>query len=124
MIYGIFTGHGNFAIESVNAAMEIIGKRDHFSCISNRGLDIDRIREILEKAIDANKARHYIIFIDFYGSSFSLPALEIERSRSNVSLIFGYNMPVIIDFFAHRVKKGPSALKEKLINIGREAIKS
>lgn len=124
MIYGIFTGHGNFASESVSSAMDIIGNREDYSCLSNRGLDVDSIREIIEQTINDHPAEHYFIFVDFYGSSFSLPTLEIERSRHDVSVIFGYNLPVIIDFFAHRIKKGPAALREKLINIGRDAIKS
>jgi len=42
---------------------------------------------------------------------------------SKVTLVFGYNMPMLLDFFIHRDKKNPLELQSKLIEVGRMGIR-
>jgi len=125
MIYGIFTGHSNFASNAVESAEKIIGTQDNYSIISNKDLSSEEIFGMLEDIIKKNSEdAHFFIFIDFYGSSISLPSVRIKQMHdSKVNLLFGYNMPMILDFFIHRTKKNPFELFGKLIEVGRMGIR-
>ena len=122
-ILGIFTGHMEFAHGIIKATEVIIGKQKNYAIISNHNKDYNDIYRDLEKIIIDYSFDHCFIFIDFYGSSFSTPALLIKNKHKNISIIFGYNLPIVIDFFIHRIKKEPFELYEKLIEIGKNAIK-
>ncbi|HAV93092.1 TPA: hypothetical protein DCW38_07940 [candidate division WOR-3 bacterium] len=125
MIYGIFAGHSNFASNAVESAEKIIGTQDNYSIISNKDLSSEEIFGLLEEIINKNaKDTHFFIFIDFYGSSISLPSVRIKQMHdSRVNLLFGYNMPMILDFFIHRTNKSPFELSGKLIEVGRMGIR-
>ncbi|MGE3062633.1 MAG: hypothetical protein AB7T10_03270 [bacterium] len=125
MIYGIFTGHSNFALNAVESAEKIIGSQDNYSIISNKDLSSDEIFRMLSDIIAKNSDFDYFfIFIDFYGSSISLPSVRIKQMNDQkVGLVFGYNMPMILDFFIHRSKKNFRELHGKLLEVGRMGIR-
>lgn len=123
MILGLFTGHSDFAHSAVKSAEQIIGEQQNYICISNRGRSADDMETEINRVLETNDFEHCFIFVDFYGSSTTVPAVKAGRSFSNVTVIFGYNLPMVIDFFLHRVKKGPDALRDKLLDIGRNAVK-
>ncbi|MEO0280988.1 MAG: hypothetical protein ABIN05_01390 [candidate division WOR-3 bacterium] len=126
MIYGIFTGHNNFAYETVKSCESIIGEQENYSTISNRELSNDEIYEEFQKILkDHSEAKEFFIFIDFYGSSISLPAIKIKQNEEKISikLIFGYNLPMVIDFFLHRNKLNGEQLYEKIIDVGKRGIR-
>lgn len=122
-IFGIFTGHHDYSASAVSAALSIIGSQNNYRCLSNRGRDINSMYSDIEEIIKSNDSDHFFVFIDFYGSSFSIPANRIKDNfNKNTTLLFGYNLPVIVDFFLHRSSKTPKELYDKLVSIGKEAI--
>ncbi|PIP13966.1 MAG: hypothetical protein COX48_02750 [bacterium (Candidatus Stahlbacteria) CG23_combo_of_CG06-09_8_20_14_all_34_7] len=125
MIYGIFTGHSNFALNAVESVEKIIGVQDNYSIVSNKELSSEDIFKTFQDILTENvKELHVFIFIDFYGSSISLPSMRIKQMYdSKVTLVFGYNMPMLLDFFIHRDKKNPLELQSKLIEVGRMGIR-
>jgi len=125
MIYGIFTGHSNFALNAVESAEKIIGVQNNYSTISNKDMSSDEIFKMIQDILEKNSQNSDVfIFIDFYGSSISLPSVRIKQMNdSRVTLVFGYNMPMILDFFIHRTKKNPLELQSKLIEVGRMGIR-
>ncbi len=124
-IYGIFTGHNDFPSGVINAVQSILGEQEDYTIVSNLGKDNELISKNLEKIIidKQDSFEHIFIFIDFYGSSFSIPVLTLSKKYDNITLIFGYNLPIALDFFIHREKKDQKQLYEKLIQIGKSAIK-
>ncbi len=124
MIYGIFIGHGDFPYATVNAVFRIIGEQNNYFCLGDFQEDNTALYKRINKIISDNFAEHYFIFVDFFGSSYSIPALQISNSNENVTHFFGYNIPIIIDFFMHRNKKSPNELFNKLIEIGKNSIRS
>lgn len=126
MIYGIFTGHNNFAFETIKSCESIIGNQEQYSVISNRELSNDEIYEQFEKILKHHaEIKEFFIFIDFYGSSISLPAVKIKQKvkGDTIKLIFGYNLPMVIDFFLYRNKLTGEQLYEKIIDVGKRGIR-
>lgn len=125
MIYGIFAGHGDFAYETIKSCESIIGNQENYSVISNRDLSNEEIYKNFENIIKKHSEhKEFFIFIDFYGSSISLPAIRIKQNSENsITLIFGYNLPMVIDFFLHRNKLKGEQLFEKIIDVGRKGIR-
>lgn len=126
MIHGIFTGHANLPFEMVNTCETIIGKQENYTIITNRDLSNDDIYKLLEKSLkeNAKNNKEFFIFIDFYGSSVSLPVIKlIQNSSYIIFILFGYNLPMIIDFFIHRNKLTGEKLYMKLIEVGKRGIR-
>lgn len=124
MIYGVFLGHNDYAASSVKAAELVIGAQSGYTSMSNEMKSLADIEKDLEKIIENFKENEIFIFVDFYGSSFSTPVLRMKnRSPEKIFIIFGYNLPIVIDFFIHREKKKGKELSEKLLSIGRGAVR-
>lgn len=123
MILGLFAGHADFAQSAVHSAEQIIGVQSDYVCISNKGRSAEDIETEMNDILEKHEFDHCFIFVDFYGSSATVPAIKAGRSFSNVTVMFGYNLPFVIDFFLHRKKKSPDELRIKLLEIGRDAVK-
>ncbi|HAF08148.1 MAG: hypothetical protein QME48_03765 [bacterium] len=125
MIYGIFAGHDDFPNAIVKSCESIIGNQGNYSVISNRDLSNEDIYKNFENIIKSHQDhKEFFLFVDFYGSSISLPAFRIKQnSNKTIKLIFGYNLPMVIDFFLHRNKMESEQLFEKIIEIGRKGIR-
>ncbi len=123
MILGVFAGHADFAQAAVRSAEQIIGSQSDYVCISNKGRSAEDIEIEMNEILENHEFEHCFIFVDFYGSSATVPAIKAGRSFSGVTVMFGYNLPLVIDFFLHRKKKNPDELKLKLLEIGRDAVK-
>lgn len=125
MIYGIFTGHSSFSRNAVESAEQIIGAQKNYSTLSNKDLSSDELFDSLKSIVKDNpECTHFFVFVDFYGSSISLPSVRLKTSfDGKISIIFGYNMPMILDFFLHRENKSVIELHSKLLEVGKMGIR-
>jgi len=124
MIYSVFLGHDDFASSSIKAAELVIGKQTDYSILSNSLKSLDDIEKELVSLVDKHIEGQLFLFVDFYGSSFSTPVLRIRNNfPDRIFVIFGYNLPVVIDFFVHKKTKEGRTLVEKLLSIGKGAVR-
>jgi len=99
-VRGVVVGHGGLAEGLVDAVRQITGADgDMISAVSNRGLGPEALRERLEAALGAGPA---LVFVDLSMGSCGMAARRIARERPDTAVLFGVNLPQLLDFVTHR----------------------
>lgn len=122
MIRGIIVGHGTFARDLLKAAEDIIGKQPLIDVISNAGLSGARLREKIEEVISTDDKRETIVFVDLPGGSCTISCYGLLQNMSDLNVICGVNLPILLEFFMLREKHPAHELVPILITKGKENI--
>jgi mannose/fructose-specific phosphotransferase system component IIA len=99
-VRGVVVGHGNLPEGLVDAVRQITGADgDAIAAVSNRGLGPDGLRERLHEAMGEGPA---LVFVDLRMGSCGMAARRIARERPDTAVLFGVNLPQLLDFVTHR----------------------
>ncbi len=96
VVVAIVAGHGRFADGLVSAVDQITGRGAAFIPVSNTGLGPADIDALLTAALDRTGAR--VIFTDLPAGSCTMAARRVQRARSDVVLVTGANVAVLMEF--------------------------
>lgn len=96
VVVAIVAGHGRFADGLISAVDQITGRGPAFVAVSNAGLGPADIDNLLTKALDRTGAR--VIFTDLPAGSCTMAARRVQRARSDVVLVTGANVAVLMEF--------------------------
>lgn len=96
VVIAIVAGHGRFADGLVSAVDQITGRGTAFVAVSNAGLGPADIDALLTDALDRTGAR--AIFTDLPAGSCTMAARRVQRARSDVVLVTGANVAVLMEF--------------------------
>lgn len=117
---GIVVTHGALCTGLVDAVAKIAGIEDALVPISNEGLAPDALAKEVEEAIGMHRG---IIFTDMPSGSCAMSGMMCAKGRDKRALIFGVNLPILLDFVFHR--EIPLAeLTERLVQRGRESVRA
>jgi len=122
MIRGIIIGHGTFAQAMVNTAEKIVGKQPDIEVISNIGFSAEALCEKIGEVINNKKNQETIIFVDLPGGSCSMSCYSLLKNSSDLNIICGLNLPMLIEFFILRERHSALELVPILIKKGRDNI--
>lgn len=95
----VVAGHGEFAAGLVSAVVQITGRHDVFTTLSNRGLGADEIEREMRERVAAVGAQ--VIFTDLPAGSCTIAARRILRDHGEVILVTGANVATLLDFLFH-----------------------
>jgi mannose/fructose-specific phosphotransferase system component IIA len=98
-IRGVVVGHGRVAEALVEAAEGISGVTDALIPVSNDGCDRDRLEDRIAEAISGHPS---VVFVDLPSGSCLLAALHRLRDQSDVKVVTGVNLAMLLDFLFHR----------------------
>ena len=123
MIGGIIITHVKLGEELLGVLELITGKQENFYTISITSPDkVDEAREKIKKAIkDEDQGKGVLIFTDMFGgtpSNLSLSFLD----ESNVEVITGVNIPMLLKFVDSRHEKEIKELANLVMEYGRKNI--
>jgi mannose/fructose-specific phosphotransferase system component IIA len=122
MIRGIIVGHSEFAKAMVNTAEQIVGKQPDLEIISNKGVSCEVLSEKIAKIIHSNENQETIVFVDLPGGSCTISCYGLLKDNSELNIIVGVNLPMLIEFFMLRDKHSVNELVPILIDKGRNNI--
>jgi len=118
-VKGVLVTHGTMSFGMVDAVRKISGIPDGvLVAISNEGKGVD---DLVSAVIEVAGEDPVIIFTDLQSGSCALAARFACRSPKNRRIIFGVNLPMLIDFVFHR-SLSLDELAERLVMKGRDAI--
>ena len=108
-IGAVGAGHGRIAAEMVDSLRSVVGKIDAVEGVAFRLSDDpatirDRIEETIERV---DRGAGVIVLTDMLGDTASNVSLEIARNRSDVEVVAGVNMPMLLKLSTSR--RGVSA---------------
>ena len=123
----IFVSHADLGASLVRTAEfimkeEFAGRYEVFSIDYSMLADMNRIRELLEKAVDrfAGLGHQVVIFVDIFGGSPSNVSFTLVK-REGVDVVTGVSLPMVIYAFEHRDASVPIArMVEGILQAGRE----
>jgi mannose/fructose-specific phosphotransferase system component IIA len=96
---GVVVCHGPLAGALVQAAEQISGVTAALVAVSNTGCD----REALEdRVIAAVQGQPAVVFVDLASGSCLFAVLKRLRSESQVKVVTGVNLAMLVDFVFHR----------------------
>jgi mannose/fructose-specific phosphotransferase system component IIA len=118
-LQGVVVCHGSIASALVEAAEQISGVRGVLKPVSNSGCD----RGALEaRILDAVGDRDTVVFVDMAAGSCLIAVLARLRERTNVKIVTGVNLAMLVDFVFH-LSQAPDAAASRAAAAGERAIK-
>ena len=114
--------HSDLADALLRAAEKVYGPIEGIEMLSNEGLS----REDLEQAIGRRVAdwrEGGLVLTDFWGGSCHISGVAAVRGFSDVVVVTGINLPMLLDFVHNRDAYGPLALADRLQRKGRDSIR-
>lgn len=118
-LQGVVVCHGPLAGALVEAAEQISGVRGVLKPVSNTGCDRGALEERILAAVGD---RATVVFVDMAAGSCLIAALARLRERSNVKVVTGVNLAMLVDFVFH-LAQPPDAAASRAAAAGERAIK-
>lgn len=99
-VRGIVLGHAAMAEGMVEAVRQITGvDEEALVALSNRGVSPQALAETIRARLGVEPT---IIFTDLQSGSCGFAARRLCQGRSDLVVITGVNLPVLLDFVLHR----------------------
>jgi mannose/fructose-specific phosphotransferase system component IIA len=118
-VRGVLVTHGSMAFGLVDAVQRIAGIPDGvLVAMTNEGKGVD---ELVRAVVEVAGNDPVIIFTDLQTGSCALAARFACKQPENRRILFGVNLPMLLDFVFHRTLPLDD-LVDRLIVKGRDAI--
>jgi mannose/fructose-specific phosphotransferase system component IIA len=117
---GIVVSHAAVAQALVAAVAAIAGVEDALVPVSNEGCDERAVTERLTAAIGGKAA---VLFIDLPGGSCLTSAVRHARGKSDLAVVTGVNLAMLLDFVFHR-DVTPAVAAQRAVEAGARAIRT
>lgn len=116
---GIVLAHGTLASALVHEAERIGGVPGVLTAVSNDGCGREALAERLGTALGTGPA---VIFVDMPCGSCYFAAMHALRTRSELRVVSGVNLPMLLDFVHHR-ELNPQEGAQRAAGKGADAIR-
>ncbi len=114
--------HADLASALLRAAETVYGPVEGVEVLSNEGLSRDALEAEIDRRVDAWPAGG-LVLTDFPGGSCHSCGVSATRGRSEVALVTGLNLPILLDYLHNREQYDPGPLAERLQKKGQESIR-
>jgi mannose/fructose/sorbose-specific phosphotransferase system IIA component len=123
----LLVGHGPLA-NGLKGAVEMIGgPQEAFAVVRLRPEDdVDRVANRLERALrrlGVAPDAEAMIFADLFGAAPANAAASLLRTRPNIEIVAGMNLPMILDAALARDGVSARELADRAIESGRESVR-
>ena len=100
-LHGVVVAHGELAAALVAETERISGQTGVLRSVSNTGCGPEQIEERVRGAVGAGPA---VLFVDMPCGSCFFAAMRVGRERSDVRVVTGVNLPMLIKACQIRTK--------------------
>jgi len=119
-VLGVLVTHGAMARGMVDAVERIAGSEsDPIRAVSNEGRSPEDLARHVDELIGDRSA---VVFTDLETGSCALAGRLVCREEGRRALLFGVNLPMLLDFVFHR-EMAIEELVPRLMKKGRGAVK-
>ncbi|MFH1502886.1 MAG: hypothetical protein ABIG03_07535 [Candidatus Eisenbacteria bacterium] len=120
----VIVAHGTVAECLMDGIQGILGKQTGWVTVSNRGLSLKDLNDEVARAVQRLKKDHeVIIFSDMPGGSCHHACQEFLRHESEVRVVSGLNLMMLLEFFVKREHKPLDQLLNLIIDRGRDSVR-
>lgn len=120
----VVVGHGRFAAEMVETLCSVVGELDAIEGLACRPSDApETIRQRIAQAIErVDRGAGVIVLSDMLGDTASNLSLDLARSRPDVEVVAGVNMPMLLKLTTSRRGTSAAELAEFIRRYGQDHI--
>ena len=115
--------HADLASALLRAAQTVYGPVEGVEVLSNEGMSRDALEAEINRRVTAWPAGG-LVLTDIPGGSCHLCGVSATRGRSEVALVTGLNLPILLDYLHNREQYEPGALAERLQKKGQDSIRA
>jgi len=115
---GIVICHAGLAAALVEAVERITGETGGLVPLSNKGASTESLCADVAAAVGEGPT---VVFVDMPGSSCLHASLMELRARTDVAVVAGVNLPMLLDFVFNR-ELSPGAAAERAVNAASRSI--
>jgi PTS system mannose-specific IIA component len=123
----LLVGHGPLAAGVAGAVEMICGEQERFAFVRLRPEDdVDGVARRLEAALrklEVAEQDDALIFADLFGAAPANAAAMLLRTRPNLEIVAGMNLPMVLDAVLSREGVSARDLCERAVESGRESIR-
>ena len=116
---GVIVSHAALAEALAAAVTAITGIGDALVAVSNEGCDPAEFARRVTAAVGDGPA---ILFVDLPGGSCLTGAVRLARDRSDLAVVAGVNLAMLLDFVFHRTAT-PQEAAQRAAEAGGRAIR-
>ena len=121
MVRGVLLSHGKLAEGMVDAVQRIAGlDEDVLVAMSNEGLSPQGMAEQVDELVGTESV---VIFTDLGSGSCALTAQLTCRNNGRRVVVFGMNLPMLLEFVFHR-ELPLSELVPRLLEKGKQSVRT
>lgn len=118
-LHGVVVAHGELAAALVAETERISGQTGVLQSVSNTGCGPEQIEERVRGAVGPGPA---VLFVDMPCGSCFFAAMRVGRERSDVRVVTGVNLPMLLDFVNQKALP-PEESAGRAAGKGAEAIR-
>ena len=102
-VQGIIITHGNLAEEFLKTIEELLGPQEAMTILSNTALSFkDLLQMVDEKICAIDSDAPLVIMTDVCGGSCYNASFRMMQNHTNVRIVSGLNIPMVISFLQKR----------------------
>jgi mannose/fructose-specific phosphotransferase system component IIA len=117
-LIGVVVAHSDVADALLAAVRAIAGDDTGLLAVSNRGCDRAALLRRLDAAVQGRPA---LVFTDMAGGSCAHTAVALAHGRSDLRVVTGVNLAMLVDFAFHR-ELPLEAAAERAVQTGRAGV--
>jgi PTS system mannose-specific IIA component len=117
-LIGVIVAHAEVAEALLAAVRAIAGEDAGLVAVSNRGCDRAALTLQLEAVLGGRPA---VVFTDMAGGSCAHTAVALAHGRTDLKVVTGVNLAMLVDFAFHRDLPIEAAAR-RAVEIGRAAV--
>ena len=118
LLRGVIVCHGTLARALADATGQISGMTDALVPVTNSGCDRGDLEARVEAAVGSEPT---VVFVDMASGSCLFAVLRRLHERTNVRVVTGVNLAMLLDFVFHR-DLTPEDAAARAVEIGEKAI--
>jgi mannose PTS system EIIA component len=122
-IPALLIGHGRFPAGLANALQLIVGDVGDVEVVTSDSRAREEIEQLVRDFLGRTGNRPSLVFTDIQGGCSSQVCSSLLRDRTDVGIISGVNLPMLIKYVHHREQATLPELYRLLLQAGSEGIK-
>ena len=124
MIGVIIVSHGKLSSKILEESRHIVGELENVVSVDftagERVADLERKLDQAYKEVKAEEG--VLILVDMFGGSPSNVSMKLLKKYSDVEIITGFNLPIVVELISRDRYDSVQEFKEKLVKRGLESI--
>jgi len=99
-VFGLIVTHSGIGDELLKATESIVGPQEHLIALSSKEVGFDSLCQQIQNTLHPD--HDAVIMVDYFGGSAHVAARALRKSKTQLTIISGVNLPMLLSFVTKR----------------------